>query len=159
MEVLLHAFLTLTLGGTKLSASRIGRIIPAKSRCKGKVHQDTAEWTSALNRSEWSASRLEEIASCTHWPGDWVGLGTGLGFVEKRKSCPYGESNAGRQAYRRPLYHWAIKYSCTHWIGGCMGPKASLDAAAKRNVSASAENRCQIFMSCASSLFVSRNKL
>jgi hypothetical protein len=50
---------------------------------------------SALDRDEWSASRLgrftsEEIGPGTHWIGGLVGLTGGLDVVEKRKLTPAG---------------------------------------------------------------------
>jgi hypothetical protein len=55
--------------------------------------------TSALDGSEWSASRpghftAKEIAPGTHWIGGWVGPGAVLDAVVKRKiPSPRRESN------------------------------------------------------------------
>jgi hypothetical protein len=54
--------------------------------------------TSALDGGELSVScpgRVApgEIAPGTHWTGGWVGPGAGLEVPEKRKSCPYPDSN------------------------------------------------------------------
>jgi hypothetical protein len=40
----------------------------------------------------------EERASGTHWIGVWVGPRTGLDDAERRKSCPYRDSNSDRSA-------------------------------------------------------------
>jgi hypothetical protein len=49
--------------------------------------------TSALDGSEWSASRPgrftpKERSAGTHWTEDWVGLRAGLDTVLKRKILP-----------------------------------------------------------------------
>jgi hypothetical protein len=58
VHVYIHVFLTSALVGGELSASRPGRFTPG------------------------------ERASCTHWIGGWVGPGTGLDDVERRKFMP-----------------------------------------------------------------------
>jgi hypothetical protein len=62
--------------------------------------------TSALDRTEWSASRLGrftpwEIAPGTHLIG-WVGPRVGLDVLEKRKILICRKSNPGRPARRYP---------------------------------------------------------
>jgi hypothetical protein len=37
-------------------------------------------------------------------------------------------------ASRPGRFTFGVKASGTHWIGGCVGPKASLDAVGKRNI-------------------------
>jgi hypothetical protein len=44
--------------------------------------------TSALERGEWSASRLCCFTHGTHWIWGWVGSRAGLDAVEKRKTLP-----------------------------------------------------------------------
>jgi len=66
--------------------------------------------TSALERSEWSASRPgyftpRERAPGTHWIGGWVGPSASLDAMEKRKiPSPCWESNPGLPACCQSLY-------------------------------------------------------
>jgi hypothetical protein len=76
--------------------------------------------TSALDGSEWSASRPcrftpGERAPGTHWIGCWVGLSPGLDAVEKRKILHCGESNPGSPALSPSLY-W-LRYPNFRRIG------------------------------------------
>jgi hypothetical protein len=57
--------------------------------------------TSALERSEWPASRPDCFTSGTHWIGGWVSPRPGLDVVVNRKKshhCPCQELNPGRPA-------------------------------------------------------------
>jgi hypothetical protein len=73
-------------------------------------------FTSALDGSEWSASRParftpEEIAPGTRWIGGWVGLRACPDTVEKREIFfPCRESNPGRLARSPSLYRLNYEY-------------------------------------------------